>query len=133
MSGLRGRILCIEDDDDTCEMLTLVFAQAGYDFASAPSLYDGLEMARQGGFDLIMLDSYLPDGAGIELCRAIREFDELTPILFYTGEAHGSQVEEAIRAGAQGYMVKPVEIDELLGAVSEHLRVGNVSEGVDRV
>jgi DNA-binding response OmpR family regulator len=67
-----------------------------------------------------VLDHWLPDITGDDLCRKLREFDRLTPILFYSGAAYESDKARAMAAGAQGYVVKPADPDEL---VSEILRL----------
>ena len=64
------------------------------------------------------MDGWLPDKSGVELCRAIREFDPHTPILFYSAAAYEKDILDALRAGAQDYLVKPVIPDELMQAVS---------------
>jgi DNA-binding response OmpR family regulator len=116
----KNAILCIEDDPDTIEMLVLLLTQAGYDVTQAGNITDGLALAHQGGFDLILLDWYFPDGTGIQLCRDIRKFDAMTPILFYTGEAHRSELLEAMSAGAHGYFIKPVNHTALLQTIGEY-------------
>src|SRR5262249_5781742 len=78
----------------------------------------GLRLARRGYFDLYILDNWLPDGSGIGLCRNIREFDPHTPILFYSAAAYEYDIQEALRSGAQAYLVKPVKFDDLERAVA---------------
>jgi DNA-binding response OmpR family regulator len=78
-----------------------------------------LRIARQGGFDLYILDNWLPDNSGVELCRAIREFDAHTPILFYSAAAYAKDIQEGLRAGAQAYLVKPIIPEEFRLAVAQ--------------
>ena len=115
---MKGRILCVDDDQDTCDMITVLLGQAGYNVQHALSVTDGLAKARQGGFDLILLDWSFEDGTGLDLCRQLRAFDPATPILFYTGEIDDDAIRQALRAGAQGYLIKPVAVDSLLRAIS---------------
>jgi DNA-binding response OmpR family regulator len=61
----------------------------------------------------------LPGGSGIGLCRAIREFDPYTPILFYSAAAYERDIQDALRSGAQAYLVKPVKFDDLQQAVAK--------------
>jgi DNA-binding response OmpR family regulator len=122
----KKAILCIEDDQDTCEMLTVLLGLAGYDVTHAQNSIDGLSLARQSKFDLILLDWYLPDGTGIELCQGIREFDTTTPIVFYTGEAHETELQQALSAGANGYLIKPVDVDKLLEVVAKYTGLDSV-------
>lgn len=78
-----------------------------------------MRLAQHQDFDLYILDNWLPDKSGVELCRAIRAFDLYTPILFYSAAAYERDIEEAIRAGAQDYLVKPVSLDKLRQAVAQ--------------
>jgi DNA-binding response OmpR family regulator len=64
------------------------------------------------------LDNWLPDQSRVDLCRFIREFDPHTPILFYSAAAYARDIEEALRAGAQDHLAKPVRFEELKLAVS---------------
>lgn len=113
MESSRPRILCVEDDQDTCELLAIALGMEGYDVVSAHTLAEGLSLAKTGGFALYIVDNWLPDGTGVELCEQIRAFDTHTPIIFYSAAAFNSDREEAIRAGAQAYLVKPIGVLEL--------------------
>ena len=75
-------------------------------------------------YDLYLLDSWLPDGSGLDLCRKIREFDERTPILFYSAAAEIDR-ELALSNGAQGYLTKPTLNTELCDLVSRLINVGS--------
>jgi DNA-binding response OmpR family regulator len=118
---MKGSVLCVDDDQDTCEMLTLLLGQAGYLVEHALSVSDGLAKARRGGFALILLDWGFGDGTGLDLCRQIRVFDSSTPIVFYTGEIDENAVALAMQAGAQEYLIKPVAVDKLLQTISEYV------------
>jgi DNA-binding response OmpR family regulator len=118
----RVRILFLDDNDDTCELVNLVLTQAGYEVVVGRSVADGLRLTRDKHFDFILLDWFLSDGTGLDLCRAVRQFDGNTPIFFYTGMAHERHLRTALQAGAQGYLVKPVEMDTLLKTIAD--RVG---------
>jgi DNA-binding response OmpR family regulator len=119
---MKGRILCVDDDQDTCEMVTVLLGQSGYDVQHALCVKDGLAKVRQGSFDLVLLDWSFEDGTGLELCRQIRARDSRTPILFYTGEIEESAIRAAISSGAQGYLIKPVAVDSLLQAISAYVK-----------
>jgi DNA-binding response OmpR family regulator len=109
MEETKRRILCVEDDEDTCEMLTLALQLSGYEVVSAHTFADAITKALVGDFDAYILDSRLPDGSGVDLCKEIREFNSDTPILFYSADAYPREIEEAMNAGAQAYMVKPID------------------------
>jgi DNA-binding response OmpR family regulator len=109
MEETKRRILCVEDDEDTCEMLTLALQLSGYEVVSAHTFADAITKAVGADFDAYILDSRLPDGSGVDLCKEIREFNSHTPILFYSADAYPREIEEALSAGAQAYMVKPID------------------------
>jgi CheY-like chemotaxis protein len=113
----RKRILLVEDYEDSRDLATLTLTE--YTLTCAHNFNEGLRLARQGGFDLYILDNWLPDKSGVELCRAIREFDPHTPILFYSAAAYKKDVQEGLRAGAQAYLVKPVIPNELRRTVAQ--------------
>jgi CheY-like chemotaxis protein len=120
MKQTRGRILFIDDDKDTCDMMRTLLGGAGYDAVSASTVTEGLRLAKTDSFDLILLDTYFPDGTGVELCQMIRTFDKQIPIFFYTGMALDSEIDKAIQAGAQGCFIKPVDVKTLLQTVSRY-------------
>lgn len=124
MEGTQGRILFVDNDSDTCEMVRTLLGNAGYETVTASSVTDGLLLARTDTFDLVLLDWHFQDGTGIELCRMIRTFDDKTPIFFYTGMASEEDGNTMRRAGAQGCFVKPVEVESLLKTLSLYVRGG---------
>lgn len=109
----RIRILYVEDDEDSCELMRALLTREGYEVVTVQTVADGLRLARLGGFDLFMLESWFPSGTGIELCRQIRTFDSRTPILFYSSLAYESDVQQGMSAGAQDYRVKPNGLKDL--------------------
>jgi DNA-binding response OmpR family regulator len=117
----KKRILLVEDEEDAKGLVAHSLPE--YKLVCACDFSEGLRLARREYFDLYILDSWLPDQSGVELCRFIREFDPCTPILFYSAAAYARDIREAIRAGAQEYLVKPVIPDELRWAVAQLISV----------
>src|SRR6201988_4575866 len=111
------RVLYIEDHEDTRELVTLVLEQKSYEVVTGSTIKSGVYLAGSQDFDLYLLDSWLPDGSGLDLCRQIREFDKATPIVFYSAAAYEIDREEAIDSGAQAYLVKPSAPSELCNLV----------------
>ena len=111
------RILCVEDDADSREIITILLGLWGYEVVTADSPPDGLELAQEDSFDLIMLDNWYEIGSGVELCKQIRRFDTNTPIIFYSAAAFEADMQKAMEAGAQGYLVKPTEIEVLVQTI----------------
>lgn len=113
------RILYIEDHEDTRELVTLLLAQKSYEVITGSTIETGVALAGSGQFDLYLLDSWLPDGSGLDLCQRIRQFDQTTPILFYSAAAYAADHEMAMKCGAQAYLVKPSPISELCDMVNQ--------------
>lgn len=109
----KHRVLYIEDHADTVEMVTLMLESGGFDVQAFSTLEAGLEAASRQSFDLFLLDAWLPDGSGMELCKKIREFDSTTPIVFYSAAAYDGDKEAALQSGAQAYLVKPTDSPDL--------------------
>jgi DNA-binding response OmpR family regulator len=116
-SSIR-RILYIEDDADTRELISFLLRQENYEVVVAESPEQSLELAQTMPFDLYMLDNWMPGASGIDLCKKLRSFDSNTPILFYSGAAYDRDKHEAFAAGAQGYLTKPTDNDALVQEVS---------------
>lgn len=112
------RILYIEDHEDTRELVTLLLAQKSYEVITGATIETGVELAGAGEFDLYLLDSWLPDGSGLELCKQIRQFDKTTPIIFYSAAAYATDSDLALKCGAQAYLVKPSQPSELCDLVT---------------
>src|SRR6266853_6290509 len=118
MKSSAGHILYIEDDEDTRELVAYVLANSRYTVVAVANGDEALKLARTNNFDLYVIDNWMSGVSGIDLCRKLREFDSWTPILFYSGAAFERDKQQAFAAGAQGYLVKPVDNDELIEQVS---------------
>jgi two-component system KDP operon response regulator KdpE len=112
------RVLYIEDHEDTRELVTLVLEQKGYEVVTGTTIASGVALAGSQEFDLYLLDSWLPDGSGLDLCKQIRKFDKATPLLFYSAAAYEADRELALDSGAQDYLVKPSHPSELCSLVT---------------
>ncbi|HEX8844152.1 MAG TPA: response regulator [Pyrinomonadaceae bacterium] len=107
MQPLRRHILCVDDDDDTCFMLSHLLAGEGFEAKTAASVDEALKLARKESFNMYILDEWFPRGTGTSLCRKIREFDPHTPIIIYSGAAFETEQQEALHAGANAFVPKP--------------------------
>lgn len=102
----KSRVLFVEDHDDTRQLVSLWLGMAGYEVETAESVAGALELARGRDFDLYLLDSHFADGTGRELCERLREFDEVTPIVFYSGETP-ERLRAMLECQAQNFVMKP--------------------------
>ena len=131
MSTPKGRILCTEDDADTCELITLILRADGYEVITTQSSANALELAHSQAFDLYLVDTRLPGMSGPELTAKLREFDTTTPVLFYSGAAYERDKEKAREAGAQGYLVKPVRGEDLILEVTRLIAEAQIAVALD--
>ncbi|MBA3572257.1 MAG: response regulator [Pyrinomonadaceae bacterium] len=116
MSRAKCLILCVDDHEDTSEMLQQLLAQEDYEVVTAVTVEDALKLAKSEDFDLYVLDKRLPDGSGLELCKKLSAATPDVPCMFYTGDAYEVHRHEAIAAGADFYVAKP-DIDALIEGV----------------
>jgi OmpR-family two-component system manganese-sensing response regulator len=124
MKHLKGRILCVDDDQDTREMLRALLGLEGYEVIEAQNVAEGLNEGAGNNFDLILLDWVFEDGTGVELCEKLRSIGATTPVLFCSGRSDKVDIETAMKAGAQGFLVKPVEVTQLFDSLSQFLNAG---------
>ena len=117
------KILCVEDDKDSCELLDFILSGAGFEVVSCSSSKEGLHLAKQGGFSAIILDYCLPEISGLEICREIRTYDKQTPIIFYSASAYPKEKEAGLAAGANAYLVKPNDFDKIAETVKSLLYI----------
>ena len=115
----KGRILCTEDDADSRDLLVCILENEGYLVTVTGNSAHALAIAKREGFDLILVDNWMPGLSGQELTREIRTFNKRTPILFYSGAAYDADKQEARDAGAQGYLTKPEGISDLVDEVAK--------------
>jgi DNA-binding response OmpR family regulator len=116
MPQAKCRILCIDDHEDTSEMLQLLLSQEDYEVMTAVSMKEALQLARTQEFDLYVFDKHLPDGSGLDLCSKLVNETPGVPCIFYTGDAYDIHRAEALEAGADAYVAKP-DIDGLIESV----------------
>ena len=133
MNFPKGRILCIEDDADTRELIDYVLTRQGYDVTSTDNADEAIALMQAQRFDLLVMDSWLPGISGSEFTRHLRKFDGRTPVLFYSAAAYDSDKENARSAGAQGYLVKPVANEDLINEVARLIADSKIAKPVQVV
>ncbi|MFN2491910.1 MAG: response regulator transcription factor [Pyrinomonadaceae bacterium] len=116
MAQVKCRVLCIDDHEDTSEMLKLLLSHEDYEVVTAFSCEAATKLATSREFDLYVLDRHLPDGSGLELCKSLGKLTPGVPCIFYSGDAYDIHRSEALAAGADDYVAKP-DIDGLIESV----------------
>jgi CheY-like chemotaxis protein len=113
------KILLVEDNEMNRDMLSRRLQKRGYEVSMAMDGRQGVEMARAGGFDLILMDMSLPEIDGWEATRQLRAVPETraVPIIGLTAHAMAGDREKALEAGCNDYDTKPVELPRLLAKI----------------
>jgi len=116
------RLLVIEDETSLREQLCGRLRAAGYAVDSAANGQDGLVHGREYPIDLAVVDLGLPDISGMEVIRAWRKHDRRFPVLILTARGRWQDKVEGLEAGADDYLVKPFQFEELLARTKALLR-----------
>lgn len=111
------KLLLVEDSAKLAQFLVRAFQEEGYIVDRCARGADALEQAELGVYDLIVLDWMLPDLDGISICREVRRRGDTTPILILTARGETRERVLGLDAGADDYVVKPFELEELLARV----------------
>lgn len=110
-------VLVIEDDRESADFIGKVLGEAGHEVDIANSGDRGLELARAGSFDAIVVDRMLPEKDGLTLVQEFRDAGGASPALFLTALSDVEHRVEGLRAGADDYLSKPFAPAELVARV----------------
>jgi DNA-binding response OmpR family regulator len=116
------KILVVEDDRKLALFLRRVFSEEGYLVDLSGSGPEALAQGRSGIYNLVVLDWMLPDLDGLEVCRQLRRAGSAASILMLTARGEVSERVLGLNAGADDYLVKPFEVEELIARVHALLR-----------
>jgi len=118
LSNPRPRVLCVDDDEDSRVMLVNLLRLAFIEAKAVETAAQALSLIQAEHFDLFLLDAWLPEVDGFELCRRMRALDSRIPILFFSGATFEADQNKGIEAGADAYVIKP-NISELLRSIKQ--------------
>lgn len=124
------QILVVDDEPDTVGLLELTLRTAGFAIYTARSGQEGLRLALDRAFDLILLDLMMPDLSGFDLMRSLRELQGASagsPVVILTARDRPEDRDVGERLGAVGYLTKPATRGTLLDAISRALNSGDGS------
>lgn len=122
---MKPHILVIEDQVDIAELIALNLRIIGFEVILCHDGLKGLEQAKSGIFDLIVLDLMLPTLDGLQICQQLRAVDSLTPLLMLTARQTETDRVMGLELGADDYLTKPFSVLELQARVKALLRRSN--------
>lgn len=110
-------ILVVEDDPSVRTLVKAILEHNGNHVTTEYTVADGEKAAIEGSFEMIILDLGLPDGDGYELCRSIRDKNIKTPVLILSGEQEADVRVKCLRVGADDFLTKPFNTEELIARI----------------
>jgi CheY-like chemotaxis protein len=119
---MEPHILFADDDPDIRELVQWILQLAGFRVSTTDTTAGALQLVAAERFDALLLDYWMPELTGIELCRRIRTFDPDTPILICSGAVTQADREAAVLAGAQGLVGKPFNSRDLIRALRSAIK-----------
>src|SRR6186997_2696875 len=128
-----AKILVVEDEPDIVLCLEEDFRRQGHEIRVATDGAQGLELGRNGGWDLILLDVMLPKMDGFDVCAELRKARVTTPIIMVTARTQDAEKELGLDSGADDYVTKPFSMRELRARVRAQLRRASRDRQVERV
>lgn len=108
------RILLVEDEESLRDLVELNLEMEGYEVVSTGNGRQALKLSQEQHFDLLLLDVMLPEIDGFQLCEQIRLSDYEVPIIFLTAKDAAADRVAGLRKGADDYITKPFNLEELL-------------------
>lgn len=125
MKLVKKKILIIEDEEKIARLLELELQYEGYTPTKALDGLDGLRLFREQSWDLVLLDVMLPGLSGIEILRRIRTSGSETPVILLTAKGSIEDKVSGLDMGANDYVTKPFQIEELFARIRAALRLNN--------
>lgn len=110
-------VLVIEDDQSVRVLVRAVLEKNGSTVTQADNATDGQDLAFNNDYDIIIMDLGLPDGDGFEICKNIRDQDITTPVLILSAEQETDVKVKCLKVGADDYLTKPFNPEELMARV----------------
>ncbi|HMK82540.1 MAG TPA: response regulator [Candidatus Bathyarchaeia archaeon] len=119
----KARILIIDDDSNILEVFETALKDAGYEVVQAKNGKEALELSNTNHYHLALIDIRLPDVEGTKMLEAFSKSNPKMKKIIITGFPSASNAIEALNKQADAYLVKPVNIDDLLSEVAKQLKV----------
>ena len=113
----RSKILVVDDNEEFCQNVNDILELKGYEVVTAYDGFKALELVKQDGFDLVIMDIKMPVMDGVETFKKVKEVAPDTPVIMVTAYAVEDLIREALREGAYGSLKKPLDFDKLFSLI----------------
>lgn len=123
---MSERILLVEDEENLLDVIRLNLEMENYYVTSCKDGKSAVESFSPGNFSLVILDVMLPELNGFDVCKAIRKADKSVPILFLTAKNASEDRVMGLKIGADDYLSKPFNLEELLLRVKNLVKIGSL-------
>jgi len=119
----KSKILVVDDDPDTREILDARLKACGYDVFLASDGFKALEIIRENRPDLILLDVMMPEIDGFTVCKFLKDKEETKdiPVIFLTAKDQLQDVDKGFKSGGDDYVIKPINWERLLPKIKKFL------------
>ena len=126
---MSERILLVDDDPGLSEVIALLLEREGFGVELAGTVRQGLNLVEARKPDLVLTDLKLPDGTGLDVIAGVRARRPRLPLIMITSYSSMESAIEALRAGANDYVIKPFNNDEFLRAIGRALNERRLVRG----
>ena len=117
MKNLTSKVLAVDAHEDNCELLCIQLRSAGFECDTAHDGLSALALLKQQKYAAVVTTVFLSEISGIDLCRELRRFDSSTPVIIYTGAATVAERSAGFYAGADAYLIKPEDFENIVPTI----------------
>ena len=118
-----AKILIVDDEPDMLKLLSMILREkTSYEITTTNNPMEAIELAKQGGFDLVISDLKMPGHDGMEIIDAVKKIDEDIPVIIITAFASVESASEAIQKGGFDFITKPFRKEQILFTIDKALK-----------
>ncbi len=117
----KGKILLIDDEQSILKVISTILKNENFDVITAKSKKEAIQKINSSKFDIVLSDFRLPDGTGMEILEYFREKNEIKPFIMITAYGSINGAVEAIKKGANHYIAKPIDADNLIEIINFYI------------
>ncbi len=130
---MKGHILVVDDEQETCDLLELALGRHGFKVTSSTNAQRALDLVAEQDFDVVLTDLSMPEMSGLDLCERVLGTRPDMPVVVITGQGSLETAIGAIRVGAYDFITKPVDPKLLFLSVSRAIQHRRLSDEVKRL